>query len=408
MHSISTVYGLVIVNRNELFSKALDEVVKSYYLKNNLSIDFFIANRACSKFANEIITKILKNNAHMIGPVTVNTIEESKTEEINLTRSSIIFIACSSISERLLNKVNMKNTDYMRFHHYVVIQRISGSHLNFKLERLTDFSSIHYTNFLYQGFNNNLILSAVINMDDNECGLNMRNVNEFSSQNGKWKSEMFYEKVDVKNYRFCTFIIAVEFWPDGKATFELIVFLFEVLGKKFDFVPIFKHYHIGDKKELLEISPTFDYHIKEYKALLLNFDEIQYYILSKNEVALLVSIGEPYGLFEKLMLPFDSVTWMLIMSCFLVAFFVIFQMRWWDLSIQSFLFGLHVTTPALNILGAFFGQSQTILPGRNFARYMLMLFILFCLIVRTGYQSLQFDLMLTVSKLYVLCCFIFI
>ncbi len=35
-----------------------------------------------------------------------------------------------------------------------------------------------------------------------------------------------------------------------------------------------------------------------------------------------------------------------------------------------------------------------ILPGRNFARFNLMVFILFSLVVRTAYQGVQFDMML--------------
>lgn len=120
--SISTVYGSRKVNRNELFSKALGDIVRSYYLKNNLRIDFVIANKACSSFANEIITNNLRHNSHIIGPVTMNSFEESKTVKFNLTRSSVIFIDRSSISERLMSKLNMKNTDYMRFHHYVLFK----------------------------------------------------------------------------------------------------------------------------------------------------------------------------------------------------------------------------------------------------------------------------------------------
>jgi hypothetical protein len=36
------------------------------------------------------------------------------------------------------------------------------------------------------------------------------------------------------------------------------------------------------------------------------------------------------------------------------------------------------------------------LPGRNFARFLLMNFILFTLVARTGYQGVQYDMMLKV------------
>jgi hypothetical protein len=34
------------------------------------------------------------------------------------------------------------------------------------------------------------------------------------------------------------------------------------------------------------------------------------------------------------------------------------------------------------------------LPNRNFARFILMMYIWFTLIIRTGYQGVQFDMML--------------
>lgn len=39
----------------------------------------------------------------------------------------------------------------------------------------------------------------------------------------------------------------------------------------------------------------------------------------------------------------------------------------------------------------FFGIGMTQLPGRNFARFLLMLYILFCLVIRTAYQGKQFE-----------------
>jgi hypothetical protein len=50
-----------------------------------------------------------------------------------------------------------------------------------------------------------------------------------------------------------------------------------------------------------------------------------------------------------------------------------------------------------NLRNTALGGGQFKLPGRNFARYCLMLFILFCLVMRTAYQGMQFDLMLKVK-----------
>lgn len=41
-----------------------------------------------------------------------------------------------------------------------------------------------------------------------------------------------------------------------------------------------------------------------------------------------------------------------------------------------------------------FGSGLTILPSQNYARLLLMLYIMFCLILRTAYQGKQFEFML--------------
>jgi hypothetical protein len=47
------------------------------------------------------------------------------------------------------------------------------------------------------------------------------------------------------------------------------------------------------------------------------------------------------------------------------------------------------------------GGGLFILPGRNFARFNLMMYILFCLVIRTAYQGVQFNMMVEVSSLMV-------
>jgi hypothetical protein len=52
-----------------------------------------------------------------------------------------------------------------------------------------------------------------------------------------------------------------------------------------------------------------------------------------------------------------------------------------------------VTNPAYNALGIFFGISQLRLPCESFSRFVLLLYIWFCLIFRTCYQSMMFEFM---------------
>lgn len=101
--------------------------------------------------------------------------------------------------------------------------------------------------------------------------------------------------------------------------------------------------------------------------------------------------GEKYNGFEKLCLPFDDETWLWIAITFSSAFVTIFVLKFVKKSIADFVIGAGNTTPVLNVIRAFFGISQIASPEGNFARFLLMMLILFSLIIRTAYQGVMFD-----------------
>jgi len=94
---------------------------------------------------------------------------------------------------------------------------------------------------------------------------------------------------------------------------------------------------------------------------------------------------------EILFLAFDVATWSMILLTLLVAFIVVAIIGFTSQSVSNFVFGKNVSTPSLNILAAFFGVSQIVLPKRNFARFLLMAFIMWSLLIRTCYFSVLFE-----------------
>lgn len=101
--------------------------------------------------------------------------------------------------------------------------------------------------------------------------------------------------------------------------------------------------------------------------------------------------GEEYDGYEKLLLPFDVITWALICVVFVIAFLVVFIINHTNVKIRNLVFGQGVATPSLNIVQAFFGISQIVLPARYFARFLALWFITYCLIIRTAYQGKMFE-----------------
>jgi len=94
---------------------------------------------------------------------------------------------------------------------------------------------------------------------------------------------------------------------------------------------------------------------------------------------------------EIVFLAFDITTWSLISLTLLVAFIVVAVIGFKSKSVRSSVFGENVSTPSLNILAAFFGIPQTVLPQSNFARFLLISFIIWSLLIRTCYVSVLFE-----------------
>lgn len=104
----------------------------------------------------------------------------------------------------------------------------------------------------------------------------------------------------------------------------------------------------------------------------------------------MIPTGEPFTAFEKLFRPFNNVVWMLLVFTFGSAVLALLIIRCQTKKIQRFIVGESSSNPYLNMLHIFVGGSLPVLPKRNFARSLLMMFMLFCLVQRSIYQSSLF------------------
>lgn len=101
--------------------------------------------------------------------------------------------------------------------------------------------------------------------------------------------------------------------------------------------------------------------------------------------------GEPYSAFSKLLRPFDNFVWTALLLVILICIVIIALLTLLPRKIQNFVYGEKVSNPLLNVLIAMFGGAQTKLPTYNFARSLLIMFLLFCLILRSLYQGALFQ-----------------
>lgn len=115
-------------------------------------------------------------------------------------------------------------------------------------------------------------------------------------------------------------------------------------------------------------------------------------MFNDEKVSCLLTPGEPYDSYEKLVFPFDFLTWIFLAVVFGCTFLSIFIINTFSRKIQNIIYGENVLTPAQNVGAILFGMSQTKLPIKNFPRIILITFVLFCLVMRTAYQGVLFEL----------------
>jgi hypothetical protein len=111
------------------------------------------------------------------------------------------------------------------------------------------------------------------------------------------------------------------------------------------------------------------------------------------QIVLVVPPAKKLSALEEFLYPFSWPIWIMVVAYFLVGILVIFTVKRKSKVIQDFLFGENVSVPYLNLFIGFIGGAQTVLPKYNFARFLLMIFLLYSLIIRTAYQASFYELL---------------
>lgn len=106
---------------------------------------------------------------------------------------------------------------------------------------------------------------------------------------------------------------------------------------------------------------------------------------------LMIPSSRNYTSFEKLFLPFSPSLWIAVVLIFSISIIAIIGIKISSRKLRDLVIGPKNRGPFLNMTNALFGGSLEILPKRNFARFLLMVLILYTLIMRTVYQGALFN-----------------
>jgi hypothetical protein len=373
---------------------------------NLLSLIWILSTVECSSPLISINFKKmdkLQSKNHKPFTYRIIQIPKSNQNRIRVKTSAVILTKYLEDINEFNKKANLTN-DYPEKMKFIVTADNSEKDLNLKHYPLT-FLNGHIVQFEYFLKNRatKIELSTFEYFSKDTCTVNQTLLNTFDKKTQKWKKELKYQE-KFMNFNKCEMPIGITNLGSHESYYiedELIGFVIDfadILGQKGNFLPIYEPMNF---EEMLFVKNEFEVmniYLKIYFTIAFysTFNKRHYHItktFKQYEEVFIISESEAYNSYEKLILPFDESTWFLLIFTFGLAFFVIFIARYLPQKIRNRIYGRGINAPAFNVVGTFFGIGQVRLPVENIPRFILMCFILFCLIIRTAYQGVQFDMM---------------
>lgn len=423
----------------EITTTVLQDIANEFFLKQNIEfeiISYFKVGLNTADVINSFISKLSPAICYKLR----NEIDFSSMLHGVLFRPVFMFI------ESLENyqKVNQEICEVFRHSdqpiiHIIYIPDLTLERLKMALTSPYYFSGcrsldVFSEGSLIHGFfvlneSDSVFVVTVEWFSDSKCNeAHLKVLNKFNKSTMTWASKLkYYEKFTT--FHGCKLILAVPhvqhdgtcYFPSlyaklltdkspvpkviGYEVHGIVNEVFKLAARFLNYTVAYQIGHISpkimskftsDEIMLLEINGTIQFpHLLfflSYPVVLTRHVKYSHSVVYI-ESYYVATPAEPYTPYEKLLLPFDKWTWFMIILTFLVTFLIIFIVNLMSNKTRNLVYGFQVKNPFWNVVSIFFGISQTRLPVEHFPRFILTLFIAFCLIFRTCYQNKLFEFM---------------
>lgn len=381
---------------------AINEIVKNHYVKNLISFDLIVYHRLendINQLSSIVNSLMLESDASFTGKLLQLHRSSFTQGKLKLTQSAILFLDSREAFDELDKNVQLANkfTKKLTFLTYIA-----------STEPLAIFSEfLHFQFYLNYDVDGSIQLSQIRLLNRPNClQQHTQLINQFSSKSLKWKKPVALIS-EFTNFNGCVLGIGslsiAKPWSyytlhdNGSIdAFGSTATFFRTFGKYYNITIIFTPFDYVKQRFVSlqwfpEYTPIYVPFINGLTTPMSNPNQRVSETFFTYSYGFVIPHGELYTPFEKLLLPFDFDTWIWLLVFMVAGVVTIEVIKRTNKRIESFVFGRDVNTPILNLVTAIFGLGQIVLPRRNFARYLLMMFILFCLIMRTAYQGKMFE-----------------
>lgn len=373
---------------------AISQVISELFVKTQIEADILLIGKATNR-SHDIVNELQGNFVHELKVVR-------NSSNLKIEKSAIFIYNGLEDLRKILTQTDLTNSSPKKLRFLGIDERKFNSvrdfdgQLNFKQSlnyRRGPISQFFYllvptlddVNFLtFNFFNENFCAESKLEL-----------LNSFNLKSQNWTNAL---KIPQKfhNLNNCTLISLAnnEYFVKSK----LGVFHKIFIGYIFDAVAQIGNFTVAPmwyrEVEALEekTKGLFAPHLYITTRIITKYHKKFHHSMAFYDCIwnFLITPGEEYSSYEKILLPFDKTTWICLLTTFLIAFFTIFIISRLRSTYQDIVFGNGISIPSLNVVSSFFGISQKKLPEKNFARSLLVLFVMFCLIFRTAYQGYWF------------------
>ena len=341
---------------------------------------FFIGkyNFEFSEFMNKLLKIKSANTKVTISKTELNKIYSNK----QLGDSSIVVF--DSVEKFVKNASTLIWTSNKRYrnHQLVYVPGLTTSDI---VKTFQNGYLIDHVNFLMHETDNSIELVTAYMFTPQACKkLQLKTINRFDLQTLEWDNSIFYPN-KYENFYGCELIVTKN--SDNFFGFIYYNLLEMTFKEQLNAKLTHSSYDTWDCERCDLIS---------YETSLL-FDEFVAGVVSDavsfHSFRILIGPGEPYTDLERMFMMFDFQLWVAIAVTFFIALIATLALSFTSRKFRNIIVGRYNQNPTVNLISTFLSGSQYRTPGRNSARFLLILFIIWSLIIRTCHQSMLFKLM---------------
>lgn len=355
-----------LFKKKSLAVPAISEILTQQPLNNSWQIDVICCGKKGGKSEN-LIAKLLSNK-RIQNVITVSKCEKGKSGKLSLNTSSVVFFDESKDFVVLSENIKWQNKRRTRHKHLVYIA--NGTKAD--IPPMSDGFSIDNVNFLVNETEASIELVTSYMFSERKCrSIQLVTINVFERATMRWENQNFYPE-KYRNFHGCNVTLGYTHAGHLEGIFYKA---YHTWSESLNFT-----IHTEYRKPSADVVATA---VEQYDLI----DATSGYPIGIYEFKLLIPPGELFTSLEKLFLTFDYEVWLAIIGTLVMGLVVIQVVNLCSLKVRNFVFGTNIKTPTLNLAEIFLTGGQLKVPGRNFARFHFVLFSIWCLIIRTCYQS---------------------